>query len=47
MKLQTQRWIDRWVGQVLCAALSLWVWLRRRGQPAPALAAAPRHMLVI
>lgn len=24
MKLQTQRWIDRWVGQVLCAMLSLW-----------------------
>jgi len=24
MKLQTQRWIDRWVGQLLCFKLSLW-----------------------
>ncbi|PQA76285.1 glycosyltransferase family 9 protein [Rhodoferax sp. TS-BS-61-7] len=25
MKLQTQRFIDRWVGQVLCGAVSTWV----------------------
>ena len=25
MKLQTQRFIDRWVGQVLCGAVSAWV----------------------
>ncbi len=25
MKLQTQRFIDRWVGQLLCAAVSAWV----------------------
>ena len=47
MKLQTQRWIDRWVGQLLCAAVSVWVRLSQRGRPAPALADAPRHMLVI
>ena len=47
MKLQTQRWIDRWVGQLLCAAVSGWARLLGRGRPAPVLAAAPRHMLVI
>jgi ADP-heptose:LPS heptosyltransferase len=25
MKISTQRWIDRWVGQLLCAGVSLWV----------------------
>ncbi len=47
MKLQTQRWIDRWVGQLLCAAVSAWARLSGRGRPAAVLAAAPRHMLVI
>jgi ADP-heptose:LPS heptosyltransferase len=47
MKLQTQRWIDRWVGQLLCAAVSAWVRLSQLGQPPPVLAHAPRHMLVI
>ncbi len=47
MKLQTQRWIDRWVGQLLCAAVSGWARLSQRGRPAPVLAATPRHMLVI
>ena len=45
MKLATQRWIDRWVGQVLCALVSGWVRLTRSREPA--LAAAPRHILVI
>lgn len=47
MKLQTQRWIDRWVGQALCAALSLWA--RVRGTRAPRIdpGRAPRHILVI
>lgn len=47
MKIQTQRWIDRWLGQLLCALLSVWarfaVWLR----PAQPLAREPRHILVI
>jgi len=42
MKLQTQRWIDRWVGQALCAALSLWARLFSSAHPQ-----APRHILVI
>ena len=34
MKLQTQRWIDRWVGQGLCLAVSLWArWVPGRGAP--------------
>ena len=47
MKLQTQRWIDRWVGQLLCAAVSGWARFSQRGRPAPVLAAAPCHLLVI
>lgn len=47
MKLQTQRWIDRWLGQFLCGVLSIWVRLLTQGRTQPALAQAPRHMLVI
>jgi ADP-heptose:LPS heptosyltransferase len=47
MKLQTQRWIDRWVGQLLCSAVSLWVRLTRLGRKAPELGREPRHILVI
>ncbi len=47
MKLQTQRWIDRWVGQFLCAGASLWHGLKTWGQPEPLLGAEPRHILVI
>ncbi len=50
MQLQTQRWIDRYAGQLLCAALSLW----ERGKacvglgPRPAASAQDvRHVLVI
>jgi ADP-heptose:LPS heptosyltransferase len=50
MKLQTQRWIDRWVGQGLCAVVSLWA--RLAGTRAPKVKAlgggnTPRHILVI
>jgi ADP-heptose:LPS heptosyltransferase len=47
MKLQTQRWIDRWLGQILCGAVS--VWARLVGTRAPRVDAsrAPRHILVI
>jgi len=45
MKLQTQRWIDRWAGQLLCAAVSLWA--RFLGGQAQAMPQAPRHILVI
>jgi len=47
MKLQTQRTIDRWLGQPLCAAVSLWVRLRAPFMAPPALSAAPRNILVI
>jgi ADP-heptose:LPS heptosyltransferase len=47
MKLQTQRWIDRWVGQVLCGVVS--VWARLMGTRAPGVGATrePRNILVI
>lgn len=47
MKLQTQRFIDRWLGQLLCGAVS--AWLRFNGLfGAPAqLGTAPKNILVI
>jgi ADP-heptose:LPS heptosyltransferase len=47
MKISTQRWIDRWVGQLLCAVVSYWVRLADtfRGPPKPM--AEPRHILII
>lgn len=47
MKLQTQRWIDRWVGQVLCAAVSLWARLLGTRAPRVQREQPPRHILVI
>jgi ADP-heptose:LPS heptosyltransferase len=51
MKLQTQRWIDRWIGQLLCALVSAWVRLLSMGSsPAARLeqdGQPPRHILVI
>ena len=47
MNLQTQRWIDRWMGQLLCGAVSLWARLVAGGQNQPMLAKEPRHILVI
>ncbi len=47
MKLQTQRWIDRWLGQLLCGVLSIWVRLLTLGRAQPTLARPPRHILVI
>jgi ADP-heptose:LPS heptosyltransferase len=47
MKLQTQRFIDRWVGQLLCSAVSAWVrFTALFGSPAQ-MAAAPKNILVI
>ena len=47
MKLQTQRFIDRWVGQLLCSGVSAWVRLVGLfGGPAK-LGAAPKNILVI
>ncbi|MBI3532754.1 MAG: glycosyltransferase family 9 protein, partial [Burkholderiales bacterium] len=47
MKLQTQRWIDRWVGQLLCGAVSLWARLIGTRAPKVDRSRAPRHILVI
>lgn len=45
MKLQTQRFIDRWVGQLLCGVVSVWVrWTQRT---LPALPQQPRNILVV
>jgi len=44
MKLQTQRFIDRWVGQLLCGVVSGWV--RLTGRPAKAIQ-NPKNILVI
>ena len=45
MNLQTQRWLDRWLGQALCAVVSLWARLVRTSQVAPL--PAPQHILVM
>ena len=47
MKLQTQRFIDRWVGQLLCSAVSAWVRLTGLFRTPPQLAIAPKNILVI
>lgn len=47
MKLQTQRWIDRWIGQLLCAVVSVWAGLMARGRSHVQLGKEPRHILVI
>jgi ADP-heptose:LPS heptosyltransferase len=47
MNLQTQRFIDRWAGQLLCGVVSGWVRLTRVfGSPAR-LGAVPKNILVI
>ena len=47
MKLQTQRFIDRWVGQLLCGLVSVWVrFISLFGVPAR-LGQAPKNILVI
>ena len=47
MNLQTQRWIDRWVGQLLCSLVSAWVRFRSLFGKPHNLAPQPRHILVI
>ena len=47
MKLQTQRWIDRWIGQLLCGLVSTWVRLSRVFAAPVTPDAAPRHILII
>jgi len=47
MKLQTQRFIDRWVGQLLCGAVSSWVRFTGLFVAPAQLAIAPKNILVI
>jgi ADP-heptose:LPS heptosyltransferase len=47
MKVDTQRWIDRWIGQLLCAAVSLWARWSGGLKPAATLAPEPKNILVI
>ncbi len=47
MKLQTQRFIDRWVGQLLCGAVSGWVKLTSMSAPPARIPAKPKNILVI
>lgn len=47
MKLQTQRFIDRWLGQVLCALVSLWLHLAGLWRPVARMPQQPRHILVV
>lgn len=47
MKLQTQRFIDRWAGQLLCAGVSAWVRLTGLVAAPARLNPAPKNILVI
>lgn len=47
MKLQTQRQIDRWLGQVLCGVVSAWVQLTRLWRKPAVVPQDARQILVI
>ncbi len=47
MKLQTQRLIDRWLGQLLCGVVSGWVRLASSWRQPAAMPQDARHVLVI
>jgi ADP-heptose:LPS heptosyltransferase len=47
MNINTQRWVDRWAGIPLCAAVSGLDALRRRLKPVPGHNPAPRAIVVI
>ena len=47
MNLNTQRLIDRWLGQVLCALVSWWVHLSMGWRKSATLGARPKNILVI
>ncbi len=47
MKISTQRFIDRWLGQVLCAGVSAWVRLASLVQAPAILGKTPKNILVI
>ncbi len=47
MKISTQRWIDRWIGQLLCGAVSMWARLMERLRPARPTTSPPKNILII
>ena len=47
MKIQTQRFIDRWLGQLLCSVVSGWVKVTGLFGPPPQMSKAPKNILVI
>jgi ADP-heptose:LPS heptosyltransferase len=47
MNIDVQRWIDRWAGIPLCAAVSAFDAIRNRIRPAPLDPTAPRAIVVI
>ncbi|WP_296509275.1 glycosyltransferase family 9 protein [Rhodoferax sp.] len=47
MNIQTQRFIDRWAGQLLCSAVSGWVKLTSLFSAPARMPAAPKNILVI
>ena len=47
MNIDVQRWLDRWAGIPLCAAVSAWDAATSRFKPASSAATAPRAIVVI
>jgi len=47
MNIDVQRWLDRWVGIPLCAAVSSFDALKNRGKPVSTEVSAPRAIVVI
>ena len=47
MNIDVQRWLDRWVGIPLCAAVSSFDALKNRGKPVPTEVSLPRAIVVI
>lgn len=47
MKIQTQRFIDRWAGQLLCGLVSAWIGLSSVFRKPVVLVAKPTNLLVI
>lgn len=47
MNIDVQRWLDRWIGVPLCAAVSGFDALKNRGKPVSTEASAPRAIVVI
>ena len=47
MQISTQRWIDRWIGQLLCGAVSIWAKLAPRLRPALPQTSPPQNILII